>query len=1076
MGTSLTGKQIKNTYKSLIKTSDSTEASATAKLLSDGNGNDFGVYIDTDGVFGIGSAPSYSLDVSSRTDGVALPVGTTANRPTPTNGLLRYNSTIGKIEFYDGGWKTVFTTSGGTIDGSLIVTGDLTIQGTTVTLNTETVQFEDNILLLNRASADTQYDATNAGIEIEKTSATNPSFLYTYSTSTWGLTDNLTVEGDLTVDTNTLYVDSADNRVGIGTASPNAELEIHGNLNIGDGTSVTSIGLQRNSANYITATDAAGYLVFRTGGANERMRIHSGGDISFRDTSNNEAFYWDASAARLGIGAGTSPSAALDVEGSAHIGPSGYQSYFTNSVGNNSAIITSSTGNMELRGTSTDYYHLFLKQGGNVGIGTNPSAKLDISFTGGGDSIKSASTSSTSYNSSKFYNDNSKGWHNLVYGSAYSGGSLLNVGADGAIIYGNTTSGITTLGAFNLLFGTNNTPRMTIDSSGNVGIGVTPSSWRATETVIQLPDAAFYSGNNYVAIGQNYYIPTTGGSVYEESNYASDYYQSGGTHVWRTAASGTAGNAITWNESMRIDSSGRVGIGLTPYTTSSLLNLKGNGLAIKNDLNGGSNNWSLIQNLASTTESSIDFTSGQGLAMTIAHNKNVGIGTDNPSAGIHVKHGSITTSSDYSSFLSNATAKIVSNHSSEYGISIGYANASTDAIGIQSGSTGASRPLSLQPFGGNVGIGTDNPARTLEVNSGTASDIVSFGNDSGSMTFGQTTSLTSLDLATSNAYRIRQGASTPFYINTVGDVGIGTTSPDETLHLHKAGTNYLKITNNTTGQGSADGLIIGNLDSDGTALIWNYENAPVMFGTNNTERLRITSDGNVLIGPTTNTPQKLEVFGIDSTAYSSTDDNAQKAYGASICVSNNDGTTNSFAQIVFDTAGTNQSIARIVAIRTGTSSNDMAFVVEGGNTKREAMRILSSGGITFNGDTAAANALDDYEEGTFAATFNGSTNTATGYYTKIGNMVHFQVYSGDINVASPSVAAIVGGLPFTAKTNAYSAISVTHNTYTAGTAENGYVIQNGTTISLMVPNSVSGRSTSVGYPKYIMLAGTYQTS
>jgi len=118
MGTSLTGKQIKNTYKSLIKVSDNTEASASAKQLSDGNGNDFGVYIDTDGVFGIGSAPSYSLDVSSRTDGVALPVGTTANRPTGFNGLIRYNSTIGKVEFYDTGWKTIFTTSGGTFRGT----------------------------------------------------------------------------------------------------------------------------------------------------------------------------------------------------------------------------------------------------------------------------------------------------------------------------------------------------------------------------------------------------------------------------------------------------------------------------------------------------------------------------------------------------------------------------------------------------------------------------------------------------------------------------------------------------------------------------------------------------------------------------------------------------------------------------------------------------------------------------------------------------------------------------------------------------------------------------------------------
>ena len=37
---------------------------------------------------------------------------------------------------------------------------------------------------------------------------------------------NATFSGDLTVDTNTLYVDSTNNRVGIGTSSPSAELEI----------------------------------------------------------------------------------------------------------------------------------------------------------------------------------------------------------------------------------------------------------------------------------------------------------------------------------------------------------------------------------------------------------------------------------------------------------------------------------------------------------------------------------------------------------------------------------------------------------------------------------------------------------------------------------------------------------------------------------------------------------------------------------------------------------------------------------------------------------------------------------
>lgn len=111
MGTTLTGKKIKDTYKSLIKVSDNTEAGSSAKQLSDGDGNDFGLYVDTDGVVGIGGAASYSLDVSSNTDGVALPVGTTANRPTGAAGLIRYNSTLGKLEYYDTAFKKIASES-----------------------------------------------------------------------------------------------------------------------------------------------------------------------------------------------------------------------------------------------------------------------------------------------------------------------------------------------------------------------------------------------------------------------------------------------------------------------------------------------------------------------------------------------------------------------------------------------------------------------------------------------------------------------------------------------------------------------------------------------------------------------------------------------------------------------------------------------------------------------------------------------------------------------------------------------------------------------------------------------------
>ncbi len=77
---------------------------------------------------------------------------------------------------------------------------------------------------------------------------------------------------------------------------------------------------------------------------------------------------------------------------------------------------------------------------------------------------------------------------------------------------------------------------------------------------------------------------------------------------------------------------------------------------------------------------------------------------------------------------------------------------------------------------------------------------------------------------------------------------------------------------------------------------------------------------------------------------------------------------------------------------------DMIFgVIPAGNTGyQEKLRIKSSGGITFNGDTSVNNALDDYEEGNFTPTWSGSSSVSVasgnyGYYTKIGNVVtvHF---------------------------------------------------------------------------------------
>ena len=99
------------------------------------------------------------------------------------------------------------------------------------------------------------------------------------------------------------------------------------------------------------------------------------------------------------------------------------------------------------------------------------------------------------------------------------------------------------------------------------------------------------------------------------------------------------------------------------------------------------------------------------------------------------------------------------------------------------------------------------------------------------------------------------------------------------------------------------------------------------------------------------------------------------------------------------------------------SGNNMRFTVNAA----ERMR-LTADGLTFNGDTAAANALDDYEEGTLTPTLSctgGNTgivyNTQVGRYVKIGNMVHVNLYIelSSKGSASGYVRISGAGFPFT---------------------------------------------------------------
>ena len=148
------------------------------------------------------------------------------------------------------------------------------------------------------------------------------------------------------------------------------------------------------------------------------------------------------------------------------------------------------------------------------------------------------------------------------------------------------------------------------------------------------------------------------------------------------------------------------------------------------------------------------------------------------------------------------------------------------------------------------------------------------------------------------------------------------------------------------------------------------------------------------------------------------------------------------------------------------STNDMLFRVGGA----EKARILSSGGITFNGDSAAANALDDYEEGTWTPTLTGTSGGPSGvnftyrlgWYTKIGRVVtaNCRVEMSSWSSA-PSGVAQISGLPFSAPASSgyFSAPSVgfARNFDSDNAPKGGFIEEGNSVIRLIKANGSDAR-------------------
>jgi hypothetical protein len=248
-----------------------------------------------------------------------------------------------------------------------------------------------------------------------------------------------------------------------------------------------------------------------------------------------------------------------------------------------------------------------------LGIGTSsPGQKLEVANTSG--SVAATLRSSNSGYSELYFAD-------------------VADSAAGALSYEHST---------NLLrFYNGGSVRATLDSSGNLGVGVTPSAWSSSvatqvgygaalssraagSTASDVTHGAYWNGTNWL-----YQHGSVGAARYQMTGA-----DAGSTHAWFVSAGGTAGNAITFTQAMTLDASGNLRIGLTgvAYNTERLTVFKsGNteSAAFVND--AGANNYTVaVSNRATTgdnkfmvfaTESS-DTTRG-----SIVYNRGTGLVT-----------------------------------------------------------------------------------------------------------------------------------------------------------------------------------------------------------------------------------------------------------------------------------------------------------------------------------------------------------------------------------------------------------------------------------------------------------------
>jgi hypothetical protein len=131
--------------------------------------------------------------------------------------------------------------------------------------------------------------------------------------------------------------------------------------------------------------------------------------------------------------------------------------------------------------------------------------------------------------------------------------------------------GMVTGGNFAIYDSAATATRMLIDTSGNLGLGVTPSAWTVFK-VMQLGNFGAIGGVDSTSMNMFANTFYDGAFKYTNTYTGATRYRMDEAHSWFTAASGTAGNAISFTQAMTLDANGTLIVGSTSAMATSASN------------------------------------------------------------------------------------------------------------------------------------------------------------------------------------------------------------------------------------------------------------------------------------------------------------------------------------------------------------------------------------------------------------------------------------------------------------------------------------------------------------------------